>query len=169
MKKGCLSPTGYKLGVIGASADDWTAESTALTNSYMLKNGVAIKANGGGWCTQDTTLEKKVCSQNKPCAKPNRDYGTYYTSCMSIFVDINGPAGPNKTDIDAFRFVVVQNGIVPAGSAKEQIWTERFKDTCIKYQKYQTGKCTAWVIYNKNLDYLKCPEKLGWDKASSCK
>ncbi len=29
--------------------------------------------------------------------------------------------------------------------------------------------CTAWVLINKNMDYLHCREKLGWDKASSCK
>ena len=34
----------------------------------------------------------------------------------------------------------------------------------------QNGRgCTAWVIYNKNMDYLHCREKLGWDKAKSCK
>lgn len=27
----------------------------------------------------------------------------------------------------------------------------------------------AWVIYNENTDYLRCPDKLGWDKATSCK
>jgi len=29
--------------------------------------------------------------------------------------------------------------------------------------------CTAWVIYNKNMDYLHCPDKLSWDGAHSCK
>lgn len=29
--------------------------------------------------------------------------------------------------------------------------------------------CTAWVIYNKNLDYLHCRDKLSWDEKHSCK
>lgn len=33
----------------------------------------------------------------------------------------------------------------------------------------QMSACTAWVVYNENLDYLHCPDKLDWDKASSCK
>ena len=29
--------------------------------------------------------------------------------------------------------------------------------------------CTAWVIYNKNMDYLHCREKLDWNGKHSCK
>ncbi len=172
MQRGCISPTGYTPGVIGAPSGIWIAGSSAITNSYLLKNGVGIRVSTGGYCQQDTTLEKKVCSEYDPyCtnSKPSLDYGTYNNSCISLFVDINGPAGPNKTDIDAFEFIIVQNGIVPAGSPKEIIWTQRFDSGCAKFEQNVNGKCTAWVIYNKNMDYLKCPDKLGWNKASSCK
>ncbi len=171
MEKGCISPTNYTPGVIGAPAGVWITGRTTLANSYLLKNGVGIKVNKGGTCQQDTTLQKKGCSEFNLNCNPNEatlNYGTYQHNCIGLFVDINGPAGPNKTDIDYFEFSIVQNGIVPSGSSKETIWTEKF-DNCIKYNRYNNCKCTAWVIYNKNMDYLKCPDKLGWNKASSCK
>lgn len=29
--------------------------------------------------------------------------------------------------------------------------------------------CTAWVIYNENMDYLHCRSKLQWSGAKKCK
>lgn len=28
---------------------------------------------------------------------------------------------------------------------------------------------TAWVVYNGNMDYLRCPDKLSWNGAHTCK
>lgn len=171
MEQGCISPNHYGIGVLGAPANGWAVGSSGTTNTYLLKNGVGIKVNPGGTCQQDTTLQKKGCSEYNLNCNPNQatlNYGTYQHDCIHLMVDINGPAGPNKTDIDYFGFSIVQNGIVPSGSSKETVWTQKF-DNCIKYSQHEYGKCTAWVIYNKNMDYLKCPDKLGWNKAPSCK
>lgn len=169
--QGCLSRTHYTPGVVGAPSNAWVTGNTPLANSYLLKNGVSIKITPSGTCQQDTTLQKKGCSENDTSCShsaPILNYGTYQHDCIRLFVDINGPSGPNKTDIDAFEFAVVQNGIVPLGSSKESVWTQTFGN-CQKFAQYYNGRCAAWVIYNKNMDYLRCPDKLGWNKASSCK
>ena len=33
---------------------------------------------------------------------------------------------------------------------------------------YDGQGCTAWVIYNKNMDYLHCPDELSWDGKHKC-
>ncbi len=171
LTNGCIAYK-YTSGVVGATSDKF-AGTSPLTNSYLLKNGAAIRISSGGTCQQDTTLKQKGCSEyNISNCEPNQAkhyYGTYQHACFELLVDINGSASPNKTDVDAFGFAVVKDGIVPLGSSKETIHTQLFEDSCVKFKKNANGRCAAWVIYNKNMDYLHCPEKLGWNKASSCK
>lgn len=93
-------------------------------------------------------------------------------SCGFIYVDINGNKGPNQDGVDLFAFIIYRNGLVGHGR-KGIIRDVGFEWNCLK--KTMTapdqgrGSCTAWVLQNKNLDYLHCPDKLGWDKAKSCK
>ena len=67
-----------------------------------------------------------------------------------------------KLDLD-YKNIIVSDGIVPMGHPKENIHNTVFDASNVD------SRVTAWVIYNKNMDYLHCPEKLGWDKAQSCK
>lgn len=95
--------------------------------------------------------------------------GIYSGKCGSIVVDINAKRGPNKFGHDIFVFKLYADGIIPAGSPihRTSSWVEDFNSTgsCIG----QYGEtCAGWVIYNGNMDYLHCPEKLGWGKATSC-
>ncbi len=76
-----------------------------------------------------------------------------------VFVDINGFKGPNQDGKDLFSFILEKNTVVPFGDPEGKSGV-----TFGRNQGY-----TAWVIYNENMDYLRCPEKLGWDKATSCK
>lgn len=54
-----------------------------------------------------------------------------------------------------------------AGMPNDGVWCQIF-DECLKPDSPYGGNCAAWVIINKNMDYLRCPDKLGWKKASSC-
>ncbi len=74
-----------------------------------------------------------------------------------VFVDINGFGGPNQDGKDIFSFRLEKNRVIPYGA----------QDDTILFGNNEGY--TAWVIYNENMDYLRCPDKLGWDKASSCK
>lgn len=93
-------------------------------------------------------------------------------SCMlTIHTDINGMKGPNTWGKDRFEFYVYKHRILPAGHP-EMTAGDIFDGNCINGENgtlFDGHGCGAWVLYNENLDYLKCPEKLGWDKASSCK
>lgn len=88
--------------------------------------------------------------------------------CGDLRVDINGYKNPNILGIDVFGFHITKHKIVPSGTSIESNDFNSFETECIGPKANGRG-CTAWVIYNGNMDYLHCPEKLGWDKASSCK
>ncbi len=60
--------------------------------------------------------------------------------------------------------MITKNGVMPPG-VKDGYYTNSFEKGCLEL----FTKCTAWIIYNDNMDYLHCPEKLGCNKASSCK
>ena len=85
-----------------------------------------------------------------------------------IFVDIDGKnKGKNEGGRDIFGFLITTQGIVPLGSMN-------YIDTdggCISYLKNVDVYCTAWIIENDNMDYLKCADKLSWTDMTkkSCK
>ena len=118
---------------------------------------------------------KSFCYQNQALSVPvpsnnNLYYQSYNSSCAEIFVDLNGERGPNILDRDVFKFYLMTDGIVPAGGSKEIVWTETFENQCLGKNVYVTGgaHCTAWVIYNENMDYLHCDD-LSWTGKSRCK
>ena len=90
--------------------------------------------------------------------------GGQNTICGDFYVKTDGKSSEKngKWATNSFNFRIYPNRIVPTGSTH---W-ENF-DEC----RYGTNytRCTAWVIYNGNMDYLHCPDKLGWNKARSCK
>ena len=74
----------------------------------------------------------------------------------------------------AFDFYIGENGIIPFGMQGTRIEFEKACNPNISdpYPGYTSDDnmygCTAWVIQKENMDYWECPEKLGWNKASSC-
>ena len=127
--------------------------------AMVLRNGalVAIGLSEGG----------RNCLQNK-----NLDYGwinsSYAGYCAVLWVDINGNSSPNVYDVDTFKFLIYYDGIVPAGGDNSD---GHFDTHCLDNGviNARNGECSAWVLHNKNMDYINCPEKIGWNKASSCK
>lgn len=94
----------------------------------------------------------------------------HYGSCASVLVDINGNKKPNKKGEDIFEFRFFKDGVIPNGinsTTGVNVESENF-DNCL-INKGNHGACTAWVVINENMDYLHCPEKIGWNKAKSCK
>lgn len=85
-----------------------------------------------------------------------------------IDIDVNGLKGPNVIGKDFFFFILTNDGIVPMGLEDENTFT--FGNDC---NLAQTGDihngwgCAAWVIYNENMDYLKC-NNLSWDGPTKC-
>lgn len=100
---------------------------------------------------------------NANCASNRGSTPALSTVCASLFVDINGFKNPNQMGMDYFRFYLTKNGIVPGGSASETFYP--FDPDC--KNKVNGYGCTAWVIYNENLDYLHCSD-LAWDGKHEC-
>jgi len=101
----------------------------------------------------------------------NQIYGTTKTlknGCGEILVDINGINPPNAQGKDVFFFYLTKYGIVPAGSGFASLHT--FDGQCnMGKPTYRNGYgCTAWVIYNENMDYLHCDD-LSWNGKKKCK
>ena len=116
----------------------------------------------------DGTIIGHVYLNNTAC-NTNWGSGALSQSCGSFKVDLNGSKKPNMYGKDIFQFDITVNGIVPSGIATD-ISGNNFEESCIKSNSRMNGVgCTGWVIYNENMDYLKCPEKLSWNKAKSCK
>lgn len=92
----------------------------------------------------------------------------YFNGCGEMVVDVDGfNKGRNVIGNDVFKFALVRDGILPVGMPKEGVWTHQFSE-CLNAGSWYPYGCTAWVIQNKNMDYLHCPGKLGWKKQSSC-
>lgn len=86
-----------------------------------------------------------------------------------IFTDINGPKAPNVLGKDVFSFIMFKDKIVPRGLATETNSQLNAAKYCSKTNGYGHNGlgCTAWIIYNENMDYLKC-EGLSWNGKTSC-
>ena len=91
----------------------------------------------------------------------NRGFGELSHVYANIHYDINGIKPPNTYGKDIFIFYLTENSIIPCGTTNETTFT--FVD-CFNGHGYA---CTAWVIYNENLDYLHCKD-LSWNGKHKC-
>ena len=86
-----------------------------------------------------------------------------------VYVDIDGPnKGKNKDSYDRFEFSITDQGIFPSNT---QYYVEDFLGDDGPCANAGGGYyyCTAWVIINGNMDYLKCYDELSWSGKTSCK
>lgn len=84
--------------------------------------------------------------------------------CGEYEVDINGFKRPNQWGKDMFAFYVTKyNGLIPIGSPAENY---TFSQGC-KVSGGDGWSCAAWVIYNENMDYLKC-DNIDWGGPTKC-
>ncbi len=90
------------------------------------------------------------------------------THCVDFSVDLNGSNRPNVVGRDIFYFRVYSNRISPMGINGDN--RRSFEDYCLRNtaKDYNGYGCTAWVIYNENMDYLKC-DGLSWSGKHKCK
>lgn len=90
--------------------------------------------------------------------------------CGVILADINGFKKPNKNGIDTFIFFFTKYGVFPSGAAVQTTYS--FDDFCNISKTGTAGwangsSCTAWVLYNGNMDYRYCSD-LSWNGKSAC-
>lgn len=86
------------------------------------------------------------------------------SECGQIYVDVNGNKGPNQWGKDAFILYLTRFGIVPFGTSEETFHS--FASMCQDTSK-EGYSCSGWIIYNGNMDYLKCND-LAWGGKTKC-
>ena len=146
------------------------AGKVCFPGAWYSING--IKTNDAG-----TVLTGSNTSDSAPEERFFLNDGTYvhmgnytaYAQLGSIFVVL--PIGKDAVlGKNRFYFVFNDKGLFPAGM-KDTTWYSFEDYGCDPAATYKTAGmgCAAWVIYNKNMDYLHCREKLDWDGPHSCK
>jgi len=101
-----------------------------------------------------------------------------YQNSAEIRVDINGKQEPNThgRDIFIFSYSPIDNMIYPNGISRNGVLfnidekDESFRAYCnlgSLVEKPFGGPCTAWVIYQGNMDYLHCND-LSWKGKNKC-
>ena len=103
----------------------------------------------------------------------NWAFGTISNVCGGINIDINGATPPNRNGEDIFYIFMTRNKLIPAGIDGASLSFERACNRAIKVPYSWYGgdnmySCTAWVLYNENMDYLHC-DSLSWAGKHSCK
>lgn len=93
-----------------------------------------------------------------------------FNNGFSIFLYIDGKNGKYIMGKDMFQILGNSKLIYPAGDIMYSSNKNYFKQKCryIEGDRESGLGCTAWVIYNGNLDYLRCPEKLDWNGETKC-
>ena len=102
------------------------------------------------------TVRSENCTED-------RGPGMLKDVCGVAYIDVNGPKRPNQWGKDVFAFAISKTGVIPNGTQEETLFPF---STC---KQSSTGYgCTAWVIFNENMDYLKCSD-LSWSGKRTCK
>lgn len=148
---GCFPPEKYKQ----LNGTDESGVPMDSPNGYakaVLADGTLLSVTSYGDCSW-SAADDNLLLQNE---------------CGELHVDINGFKKPNQYGIDMFIFYIGKNGIAPIGTKAESGagWDE-FTDACQDKTTANGYGCAAWVIYNQNLDYLKC-NNLSWDGPTQC-
>jgi len=94
-----------------------------------------------------------------------------WTSILSEF-DISVSLPSNDSDIyygKSIFYFHYSDGVLRPDGWDGSPGNNTFENRCNVGTNQNGRGCTAWVIYNKNMDYLHCKEKLSWDGPHSCK
>lgn len=146
-KRGCADAQYYFTD--GQPNSYWGKNDNEGRTYAILKDGMIIRLS----------LTSPDCTQTNA--------GGLQNVCGEISVDVNGKKAPNTAGRDLFYFYLTKRNVVPVGMKEHPSYSF---DKCCFNSDYNRGfGCAAWVVYNGNMDYLHCKDKLGWDKASSCK
>lgn len=141
---------------------------------YIQKNGtlgvnINTSSSYGKAIINDGML-MYVWSDHMANCEGNRGTTQEFQSvCATLTVDVNGYKLPNRFGEDTFSFVMTKYGIYPQGSQADLLasMTASCKDAGDNTSATNGLGCTAWVVINKNLDYLHC-KGLSWNGKTSC-
>lgn len=136
---GCFPDTKYR-NLKGKENDTVLDQDTTYTKFRLIDgSSIAIKQFSSN------------CNENWGDSMPLQNV------CGIFCFDINGNGSPNTYGKDFFGFAFTKYGLVPLGSPI-QTKAYSFEDYCNKSSNenslYPNGlSCTAWVMYQENMDY----------------
>lgn len=159
----------------------FTKNCGTSTTSDCFGNGMYKKVGGadGEVINENTAVAKalltngmsfgvKVISPTCIEATPRGDSLSLASVCAVAYIDVNGNKKPNAYGKDFFYFLITKYGIIPYGTVGDT--SSPFSTSCktaLTTSSTHGNGCTAWVIYNNNMDYLHCSD-LDWDGKNSC-
>lgn len=145
---GCLAPGTYN-GLNGNPEYDFDGQSSRA--KIILADGSMVSIN----------IEDKNCVTNRGNSL------ALQSICALLAIDANGFKRPNQDGVDFFQFYITKYGIIPFGTQQESDTYHSFANDCKNKSTAWGAGCTAWVIYNENMDYLHCSD-LAWDGKHKC-
>lgn len=135
----------------GRIQDNWGAKDHWSVNYAQLADGTIIRFS----------VSSPSCKIIRGTSEALKHF------CGEISVDVNGNKEPNVMGKDVFYFNLTTYGLIPFGTKDE---TEYPFANCDSSVSASSGLgCAAWVLYNENMDYLRCRDKLAWDGKRQCK
>lgn len=126
-------------------------DSATAYSKGMISDGTLLYIYSHGSCSGGGTITNRGTT------------AALQNTCASMVYDINGFKAPNLIGKDAFLFYLTPYGIIPSGTPQETKYS--FNNDCIT--KATGYGCTAWVIYNENMDYFNC-SGLSWNGPTTC-
>ena len=146
---GCFPENGYK-NMQGSTSDVNIDQNTDYTK-MILADGTSVS----------------LSQLDSNCDLSWGDTKALSNVCGTIGIDINGLKGPNTYGDDYFGFVITKHGIIPMGTQAQSAYS--FDGFCNKAK--MDGKnglsCSAWALYNDNMDYKDCIG-LSWNGSTTC-
>jgi prepilin-type N-terminal cleavage/methylation domain-containing protein len=139
----------------------WTKTYKNLDNITTWSDGTVSTASSSAILADGTLI--LTYTYGNGCSTSRGSTPALSAVCGEFFVDVNGNKNPNRLGVDVLLFYLTKNGMMPTGTAL---------DSFLSFDKCTGGtngrSCSAWVIYNQNLDYLKCPSQLSWAGQHQC-
>ncbi len=129
--------------------------------AHVLSNGLIIQIRNRRDCS--------VTYSTAADALSDKNFDFFYCALINVHVspryNSSGHAVANYKN-KVFQFVVYPDGVLPQGH-RGTGHNGNFQ--FCSPDSVSSANCTAWVVYNENIDYNYCKDKLSWDGAHSCK
>lgn len=87
--------------------------------------------------------------------------------CSNIEVFFPDNKGYQRRGVNNFMFLLTKDGIEPAGRKNSQQFPFSTKCNLTNTDSTNGHGCTAWVLQNENMDYLRCDD-LSWEGKHKC-
>ena len=143
--------------------------STNMNNNCPIKNFNASNSNYSRVVLNNGNVISFRMYYNN--CSGNFGKGLLRNTCGAIIL-YTSPNKQSKGGKNKFLFFITKEGIVPAGvqNAMHEFNKACNKNIATPYPDFSKGNmyaCTAWVIYNENMDYWHC-DNLDWNTKTKC-